>query len=238
MANAAAKAKDGNTWPAPARSNPYEDNKSWEAGFRANRFRKIAEIIESVISEKGECRVVDLGGTEEYWRIGEEFLKRNAGKIHIILVNTDPTDVQDSDLFSAVQASATEKNLLGGEKFDFVHSNSVIEHVGEASDMALFAENVRRLAERYYVQTPNYWFPFEPHFRFIGFQYLPERLRIEMLHRMRLGFFQRQRNWNDAEWLVRHHRLLSASQMKAFFPDAEIIFEKVFFLRKSIIAVR
>ncbi len=66
----------------------------------------------------------------------------------------------------------------------------------------MFADNVRRLAPRYYVQTPNYWFPFEPHFRTVGFQYLPERLRVMMLRRFALGFFQKFTSDEDA-WNTR-----------------------------------
>lgn len=154
------------------------------------------------------------------------------------MLNTDRIDVKNTRLFSSIQGSATDQTLLQGQQFDFVHSNSVIEHVGQYADMKLFAANVRRLAARYYIQTPNYWFPYEPHFRFLGFQYLPERLRIEMLHRFALGFFIRQRSRSDAACLVRHSRLLSARQMKALFSEAEIKFEKVMLLNKSIIAIR
>ncbi|GAA4131501.1 SAM-dependent methyltransferase [Aminobacter aganoensis] len=223
---------------ATGRADPYANRNSRESRFRANRFKLVQEIMQSVLREKGRCTVLDLGGTERYWDIGADFIRGNEDKLQITLLNTDPIDVKNSRVFASIQGSATDKTLLQGQQFDFVHSNSVIEHVGQFADMKLFADNVRRLAARYYIQTPNYWFPYEPHFRFLGFQYLPERLRIEMLHRFALGFFSRQRDWNDASWLVRHHRLLSASQMKSLFPDAEIAFEKVMSFNKSIIAVR
>lgn len=223
---------------ASGRVDPYVNRESRESRFRANRFKLVQEIMQSVLREKGRCTVLDLGGTEKYWDIGADFIRGNEGKLHITLLNTDPIDVKNTRLFSSIQGSATDETLLQGQQFDFVHSNSVIEHVGQYADMQLFAANVRRLAPRYYVQTPNYWFPYEPHFRFLGFQYLPERLRIEMLHRFALGFFSRQRDWKDASWLVRHHRLLSKNQMKTLFPEAEIKFEKVFLFNKSIIAVR
>lgn len=223
---------------AAGRIDPYTNRNSRESRFRANRFKLIQEIIQSILRAKGSCSVLDLGGTEKYWDIGSEFIEGNADRLHFTLVNTDPIDVKKTHLFTAIEGSATDTTLLQGQHFDFVHSNSVVEHVGQFADMKLFAANVQRLGERYYVQTPNYWFPYEPHFRFVGFQYLPERLRIEMLHRFKLGFFSRQRDWNDAAWLVRHHRLLSAAQMKKLLPDAEIKFEKFLFFNKSIIAVR
>ncbi len=74
-------------------------------------------------------------------------------------------------------------------------------------------------------ETPNYWFPFEPHFRTVGFQYLPERLRVMMLRRFALGFFQKFTSDEDA-WNTRLASPpdLDAANAKAL-PDAAITHE-------------
>src|SRR5690606_28849589 len=128
--------------------------------------------------------------------------------------------------------------LFAGRSFDLVHSNSVIEHVGSWREMELFAANTRQLAPRYYVQTPNYWFPYEPHFRVPGFQYLPAHMRIAMIMRRSLGFFHRINNRTEAESIIRHHQLISTRQMSKLFPDGELHHEKFAGMNKSIIAIR
>lgn len=223
---------------APAMLNPYTDRSSREFGFRVRRFAQIRRLIETILDERGSCRIVDLGGTEIYWLIGEDFLRRHRSRLSITLVNTEEAEVADPGLFTYIHASASNRTLLTDGSFDLVHSNSVIEHVGWWADMSDFAANVRRLAPRYYVQTPNFWLPYEPHFRFPGFQYLPEVVRRKMIMRFSLGFFPRIDDEAEARDIIDHHRLLSRRQMRRLFPDARVGFEKVMGLNKSIIAIR
>jgi hypothetical protein len=222
----------------PARADPYQNRESLEFRLRARRFAKIEALIESILSEKGHCDILDLGGTETYWLIGEEFVRRNRHRLSITLVNIERQTVRQHDLFHSIAGSATAPDLFAGRKFDLVHSNSVIEHVGVWHDMQAFAANARRLAPRYYVQTPNYWFPYEPHFRFPGFQYLPERARVALIMRFQLGFFQRIEHRAEAESIIHHHRLLSTRQMARLFPDGQIHHENFAGLNKSVIAIR
>jgi hypothetical protein len=222
---------------SPAR-NPYTDRNSLEFQFRARRFAKVRALIEAALAERGEARILDLGGTETYWLIGEDFIRQNREKLQIFLVNLELEPTRDGALFKALAGDAADPDIFPGEQFDVVHSNSVVEHVGDWNRMVHFAANTRRLGKRYYVQTPNYWFPYEPHFRFPGFQYLPEGVRTAMIRRFALGFFNRVESEEEAREIIAHHQLVSTRQMRQLFPDAEITHEKVFGLNKSIIAVR
>jgi hypothetical protein len=221
-----------------ARADPYRDPHSIEFGFRARRFNAVRQLIQAALDERGRCEILDLGGTETYWLVGEDFIQSNRARLGFTILNTEPQEIVDRDLFSFVEASATEPDLFAGRRFDLVMSNSVIEHVGRWRDMQDFAANVRRLADRYYIQTPNYWFPYEPHFRFPGFQYLPKRVRVALIRRWSLGFFARVPERAIAEGIIDEHALLSTRQMATLFPDAAIGHEKFLGLAKSIVAIR
>jgi len=221
-----------------ATRDPYRNEKSIEFGFRARRFAEVQRLIQGILDEKGEADILDLGGTEVYWNAGREFIAQNSHRLRFTMVNNEEQTVERPDLFTFVKASATDPALLAGRRFDMVHSNSVIEHVGAWCDMEMFAQNTRRLAPRYYVQTPNYWFAYEPHFRFPGFQYLPEPVRVRMIMRFALGFFSKVTDIEEARDIIYHHRLLSTRQMRGLFPDSRVFHEKILGLNKSIIAVR
>ncbi|MBX3567265.1 MAG: class I SAM-dependent methyltransferase [Rhizobiaceae bacterium] len=218
--------------------NPYVDSQSIEFRFRSKRFETVRAQIQAILDRKEVAEIIDLGGTEDYWLIGREFLARNRGRIRITLINTSDETVRDTGVFSFRKASASDQSLYADNSFDMVHSNSVIEHVGRWPDMQDFAANVRRLAPDYYVQTPNYWFAYEPHFRFVGFQYLPEAVRRRLIMTFPLGFFRRIDDWEEAREIIDTHRLLSTRQMRILFPDGHVFHEKAFGLNKSIIATR
>lgn len=78
--------------------------------------------------------------------------------------------------FKYLEGAACDLSNHEESSFDIVHSNSVLEHIGDWSRMLLFAKEVKRVSKSYYVQTPNYWFPIESHFMIPFFHWLPKSL--------------------------------------------------------------
>jgi hypothetical protein len=87
------------------------------------------------------------------------------------------------------------------------------------------------------VQTPNFWFPLEPHYLVPGFQFLPVRLRSGLLRRFDLGHIGRIPDPGAADEHVRSIRLLRTTQLRKLFPDARIHRERMLGLTKSLMAV-
>jgi hypothetical protein len=117
----------------------------------------------------------------------------------------------------------------GDREFPVAFSNSVVEHV-PAELQPAFAAEIRRVADRYYVQTPNKWFPIEPHYQLPLVQFLPDRVMKALNRRFSFGWREKGR-WEPI-------RLLSARELQRLFPDAVIHREKVLGLTKSLMAVR
>ena len=75
-----------------------------------------------------------------------------------------------------VVADPAEGLPFADDEFDLVYCSSVIEHVPPARRKA-FARELRRVGRGWYVQTPAYSFPIEPHSLLPGAQWLPVGLR-------------------------------------------------------------
>lgn len=75
-----------------------------------------------------------------------------------------------------VQADAAERLPFSDREFDLVYCSSVVEHVPPARREA-FAAELRRVGRGFYVQTPAFSFPIEPHALLPFAHWLPVSLR-------------------------------------------------------------
>jgi SAM-dependent methyltransferase len=105
-----------------------------------------------------------------------------------------------------VQADAAAGLPFADGEFDLVYCSSVIEHVPPAR-RAAFAAELRRVGRSWYVQTPAWSFPIEPHALLPFAHWLPVRLRRRY---WRLGAAGA---WEEIE-------LLRRAEMEALFGPA------------------
>ena len=210
--------------------------------FREKRAEKIRSVILALKREPhSPVRVLDLGGRETYWlTVGYEWLREH--KVHVTVLNVGDHESEvtekETDIFTSVTGDGCALEYADGE-FDLCFSNSVIEHVGDFERMEAFARETRRAGRAYYCQTPNFWFPIEPHFLFFGFHYLPEPVRVFLLRRFDLGHYKKEPDVVRAWHLMQSARLIDPTAFEALFPDAVIVKERFLgVFTKSLIAVR
>lgn len=122
-----------------------------------------------------------------------------------------------------VQADATALPFSDGE-FAIAYSNSVVEHL-PPSERAAYARELTRVGRRWFVQTPNRWFPIEPHALLPFVHWLPRRLGRAL---WRLGV--------SGDPYDEVH-LLGAKELRELFPGSRIVRERAGFLTKSLVAV-
>jgi SAM-dependent methyltransferase len=122
-----------------------------------------------------------------------------------------------------VQADATKRLPFEDLTFDLAYSSSVIEHIAPAH-RAAFANEVRRVARGWFVQTPAYSFPIEPHALLPFAHWLPPALRRRYWRLSAAGA------WEDIQ-------LLRRAELTALFGEP-ILAERFGGLVKSWIALR
>ncbi|MBS7706474.1 class I SAM-dependent methyltransferase [Chelatococcus asaccharovorans] len=153
------------------------------------------------------------------------------------LVNLTAETVPDSR-FVSLAGDACSMPDFDNNAFDIVHSNSVLEHVGSFANKRRMADEIQRLAPRHFVQTPNFWFPIEPHFRTPMIHWLPEPLRVAAVMRRKLGFYPKAETRDQAYEILGDASLLDVRDMQSLFPNSAIEREKFYGFTKSLIAVR
>ncbi len=218
-----------------AKENPYHNPKSLSYRFRQNRYKRLRVLIDQILARKGRCRILDIGGSELYWDIGSDQIQDE--RIQVDVINLELYESTRPN-FRHLIKDACDLHEFDDMSYDLVHSNSVIEHVGAWGAMQKMAANVRRLAPVYFVQTPYFWFPIEPHFQAPFFHWLPEQWRYRLMMSTDLGFVWKASSVSDAVLKVQHAALIDYRQFEALFPDAEIARERVLGLTKSLIAIR
>jgi len=178
-------------------------------------------------------RILDVGGTASFWINNAPDLPR---KCSWTLINREVESVAGLPNATALKGDARNLDQFEDKSFDVCFSNSVIEHVGTLYDQMAMAREIRRLGRSYFVETPNRYFPLEPHFLFPGWPFLPFCLRAFLLNHFKVGWWPRRRDLFLARAEVEQIRLLTYREMKYLFPDAAIHREKFGPLTKAIVA--
>lgn len=199
--------------------------------LRKRRLQAFAALAQSIPQP---VRILDIGGSAAFWRI---HLAELGCRAEISVVNLEHRE-NDLPNLKAFKGDARDLSAFADRSFDLGFSNSLLEHVGSAADQRLVAQEIRRVCRGYFVQTPNRYFPIEPHFLVPGWQFLPIGLRATLLQRRPFGWIPRAPNKKAARATVESIRLLNAGEMRSLFPDARLVRERVAGLTKSFIAMR
>lgn len=188
--------------------------------WREQRYRMFLELC----AVRPDERILDVGAGE-----GSALERFNStNPIVAVDLETEQRDWLQGENVTVQQADGTHLPF-GDRSFPIVFSNSVIEHVPQARQPS-FAREIRRVGDRYFVQTPNRWFPIEPHYQMPFVQFLPERALRALNKRFTMGW-RKKGEWYETT-------LLSASDLRRLFPDATIHRERVLGMTKSLMAVR
>jgi SAM-dependent methyltransferase len=202
-----------------------------------SRQRKL-ELFQATMRPAPEMRVLDLGAEVEHdTDDGCQLIDRYPWKRRITAANIDPRRVERiAQRYPEVEAIVADARKLPwpDKYFDIVYSNAVIEHVGTFEDQKQMASEVMRVGWRWFVTTPNRWYPFEFHLRLPFVTWLPGDAYLRCGRIVRYSHVRRRYVMGaDCSGI----RLMTARELRQCFSSGRVIKQRVTFMAETLIAV-
>jgi hypothetical protein len=215
-------------------------------GYSNRARRKRARLFWRELAPTGKDRILDLGSED-----GSHIASVLPYRENVVIADIDPEALERGRRnhgFETVLLDESEKLPFADGEFDIVFCSSVIEHVTVDKELLReyrtqrefgaaafehqrrFAAEIERVGRRFFVQTPNKWFPIESHTWLpLPIVLLPRRLQLPFVAWVSRWWIKgTQLDWN----------LLTRKQMAKLFPSARIVVERSLGLPKSLIAIR
>jgi hypothetical protein len=219
--------------------------KKFVRSFSRRARSKRGKLFNELFQPTDEDKIVDLGGGN-----GTHFASISPLRDNVYLADIDPEQLEFGHRnfgFKKVLISEDGNLPFPDNYFDIIFCSSVIEHVTVPKQMLSsynskkfrqeslkrqkqFANEIRRVAKNYFVQTPYKYFPVESH-TWLPFYIilLPRKFQIAIINWLNGWWFKK----SQPDWF-----LLTDKEMSLLFPDAKLYHERVIGLKKSIMAVK
>lgn len=195
--------------------------------FRRGR----SDLYRRQMPDLARLRVCDLGGSRHFW----EAMPKDLVPSDLTLLNVadDGQSRSHTGAFDDLKVVLYDGQHIPypDGHFDVLICNSVIEHVPLDQREQLCRE-IRRVAKYYFVQTPAYAFPIEPHFVFPGLHWLPRSLGRRLVPLGVWALMNRPTKAKRDAYFDEVH-LLTGREVERLLPGATVFREKALGLVKS-----
>jgi SAM-dependent methyltransferase len=185
-----------------------------------------------------DMRILDVGAEVDPYSTGSlQFIDFYPWKNRISAINLSFEQISAiKQLYPDVDAVVGDACELPwpDNYFDIVYSNAVIEHLGSLEKQERMANEVMRVGKRWFVTTPNRWYPFEFHLHLPLVTWLPGNA---YLWAGRVVAYNHVKKKYVFGYKRTDLRLMTPQQLRRCFPDSKIIKQRVTFMAETLIAV-
>ena len=133
---------------------------------RKSREQKYKLFLQ-LLRHTADMRILNVGASGTQIGLSEQLESFYQHRSQIVGGGISFADVQDyRDSFPGVQAVVFDGCALpfADKAFDIVYSNAVLEHLPGTDLVERFAAEVQRVGMGWFVTTPNFWYPVDPHY--------------------------------------------------------------------------
>ncbi len=204
---------------------------------RISRRRKLQLFYERM-KPHAQTKILDVGAQvapddqNDCQLINSYPWKANVSAVNILEQHTS----EIRQRFPEVDARTADARCLPwpDKHFDVVYSNAVIEHVGGLEDQRKMASEVMRVGRRWFVTTPNRWYPFEFHLRLPFVTWLPGQAYLAC---GRIFSYNHVRGRYIFGCDCSGLRLMTVRELRSCFGVSEIIPIRVTFMAETLVVI-
>ena len=202
-----------------------------------SRKRKL-QLFYKTINPSRQAKILDVGAQiNPHSNDGLQLIDSYPWKKNLAAVNLSPEHIfHIKKCYPEIDARIGDaRNLPWPNKyFDAVYSNAVIEHAGDFEDQKKMAAEIMRVGKRWFVTTPNRWYPFEFHLRLPLVTWIPRHGYVWVAKIIRYNHVQQKYVFGEK---LSGTRLMTMGELKECFPNSRVIKQRVTFMAETLIAV-
>jgi ubiquinone/menaquinone biosynthesis C-methylase UbiE len=191
---------------------------------RKKKYRLFTEVMRPSAS----TRILNVGATGTTTGLADQLESSYPYQGNITGGGINLTEVQDyRRSFPEVRAVMFNGCALPfpDQSFDIVYSNAVLEHLPGEDLVQRFAAEVQRVGKAWFVTTPNFWYPFDPHYHLPFVQLLSQDAQRALVQKL---------GKTPYDYL----HLFSKRELRRLFPTSNVIGCRVTFYPETLIAYR
>jgi SAM-dependent methyltransferase len=193
--------------------------------------KKFYQAFMDQMAPSASTSILDVGVTPDQSAADSNFFE----KWYPHPARITATSIEDASHLAALHPGLTFVQTSGDGlpfddgQFDIAFSTAVIEHVGDRERQRQFLAELLRVSKRFFITTPNRWYPIELHTYVPCLHWLPQDRHQQALRR--LG----KESWATTENL----NLLDQRELRALFPTGvtpTVTGTRLFGMRSNLLA--
>jgi ubiquinone/menaquinone biosynthesis C-methylase UbiE len=202
-----------------------------------SRKRKI-EFFHKIFKPDEQTKLLDVGAEiNPNGERGLQLIDQYPWKEKISAINISPRHISSiRQLYPEIETVVGDACALPwpDDHFDIVYSNAVIEHLGSFEQQKRMAAEIMRVGKRWFVCTPNRWYPFEFHLRLPLVTWLPGTTYLRIGRLMAYNHVAKRYVFGIKRDDL---RLMTSRELLLCFPNSKIIKQRVTFMAETLIAI-
>ncbi len=203
------------------------------ATSRSRKLRRFYDLFRPTAND----RVLDIGGECDPTGSSVQLCDSYRWKCRLTVLNLDRSAlhlIKESYPEVITVAGDARRLPFADKSFDIIFSNAVIEHLYTWDNQEAMAREIQRVGKRWFVATPNRWYPFEFHSRLPLVSWFPTPLRCRLTRLLCWNHVSRRYVTGIRMDEV---RLLARREMRTLFPGSLIVPVRVTFYPETLIAL-